>query len=145
MDGLCSNLSVLGLSVGALVSVPEPEDPAEHDASAASHRSALKAYAFFLSWLTALAEEEAQMAMPDQSAGTAGHISEHCQCSSRPCPRPLGYPANHGQLTCPACCPIASLGRITPSLKTVQPAAGEPDVSCCKASPVAGHQGGVRQ
>lgn len=59
MDGLCSNLSVLGLSIGALVSVQDPEDPAEHEASAASHRSALKAYAFFLSWLTTTAEEEA--------------------------------------------------------------------------------------
>ncbi|CAL5220968.1 g3074 [Coccomyxa viridis] len=68
VDGLCSNLSVLGLSIGALVSVQEPDDPAEHEASAASHRSALKAYAFFLSWLTALAEEEAQTAVPDPSA-----------------------------------------------------------------------------
>ena len=71
MDGLCSNLSVLGLSIGALVSVQDPEDPAEHEASAASHRSALKAYAFFLSWLTALAEEEARTAVHDPSAGMA--------------------------------------------------------------------------
>ena len=73
MDGLCSNLSVLGLSIGALVSVQEPEDQAEQEASSASHRSALKAYAFFLSWLTALAEEEARAATPDPSAGTADH------------------------------------------------------------------------
>jgi len=69
VDGLCSNLSVLGLSIGALVSVQEPDDPAEHEASSASHRSVLKAYTFFLSWLTTLAEEEARMAVPDPSAG----------------------------------------------------------------------------
>ena len=72
VDGLCSNLSVLGLSIGALVSVQEPQDPAEHEASSASHRSALKAYAFFLSWLTALAEEEARTASPDPTAGMPG-------------------------------------------------------------------------
>ena len=69
VDGLCSNLSVLGLSIGALVSVQEPDDPAEHEASLASHRSVLKAYTFFLSWLTTQAEEEAWMAVPDPSAG----------------------------------------------------------------------------
>ncbi len=69
MDGLCSNLSVLGLSIGALVSVTEPEDPAEHEASSALHRSALKAYVFFLSWLTSAAEEEDRAAIPEAGAG----------------------------------------------------------------------------
>ena len=80
VDGLCSNLSVLGLSIGALVSVQNPQDPAEHEASSASHRSALKAYAFFLSWLTALAEDEARAAGPDPSAGKAGRAMSDVTC-----------------------------------------------------------------
>ena len=60
IDGLCSNLSVLGLSVSALLSVQEPDDVPEHEAAALSHRSALKAYVFLLAWLTRLAEEEAK-------------------------------------------------------------------------------------
>lgn len=60
VDGLCSNLSVLGLSIGALLSVQEPEDASEHEAAATSHRSALKAYVFLLTWLARLAEEEAR-------------------------------------------------------------------------------------
>lgn len=71
VDGLCSNLSVLGLSIGALVSVQEPDDAAEHEAAATSHRSALTAYVFLLSWLARLAEGEAKVAAStsDSAAG----------------------------------------------------------------------------
>ena len=71
VDGLCSNLSVLSLSIGALTSVQEPDDPAEHEASCASHRSALKAYVFFLSWLTSAAEDEEKAAVPEPTTGVA--------------------------------------------------------------------------
>ena len=74
MDALCSNLSVLGLSIGALTSVQEPDDPAEHESSCASHRSALKAYAFFLSWLTSAAEDEEKVAVPEPTTGEGGCI-----------------------------------------------------------------------
>ena len=73
VDGLASNLSVLVLSVGALVSVADVDDPSEHEAAAASHRSALKAYVFFLGWLVQLAEAEdrvAAAAAPGAPAGT---------------------------------------------------------------------------
>lgn len=80
VDGLCSNLSVLGLSIGALVSVTEPEDPAEHEASSASHRSALKAYTFFLSWLTSVAEEEDRAAIPEAGAGVIARKATSFRC-----------------------------------------------------------------
>ena len=76
VDGLCSNLSVLSLSIGALTSVQEPDDPAEHEASCASHRSALKAYVFFLSWLTSAAEDEEKAALPEPTTGRAACMVE---------------------------------------------------------------------
>ena len=89
VDGLCSNLSVLGLSIGALVSVTEPEDPAEHEASSASHRSALKAYTFFLSWLTSAAEEEDRASILQAGAGVIARRAHmlkmlEAQCMARP-------------------------------------------------------------
>ena len=75
VDGLCSNLSVLGLSIGALVSVQEPDDAAEHEAAATSHRSALTAFVFLLAWLSRLAEDEAKAAASTSDA----KAGEKCQ------------------------------------------------------------------
>ena len=79
VDGLCSNLSVLGLSIGALVSVQEPDDAAEHAAAATSHRSALTAYVFLLAWLLKLAEDEAKAAAStsDAKAGEKCQLDAH--------------------------------------------------------------------
>ena len=93
VDGLASNLSVLVLSVGALVSAADsPEDPSEHEAAAAAHRSALSAYVFLLGWLVQLAEAEdrgaAAAVAPDAPAGTQSCAK---MCSSLP--RCCIYPA----------------------------------------------------
>lgn len=72
VDGLCSNLSVLCLSASALVAADDaPDEGGEREVTAASHRSALHAYIFFLSWLCAAAEAEASTAEPAAS-GAAG-------------------------------------------------------------------------
>ncbi|KAK9839654.1 hypothetical protein WJX81_003584 [Elliptochloris bilobata] len=73
VDGLCSNLSVLCLSASALSGAGDPgDDGSEREATAASHRSALHAYVFFLSWLCSLAEAEARAAAPAAPSGGAG-------------------------------------------------------------------------
>jgi hypothetical protein len=55
IDSLCSNLSVLGVSINSLLSL---EDEEERTISAASHCSALKAYTFLLWWICSQAEHE---------------------------------------------------------------------------------------
>ena len=57
VDSLCSNLSVLCSSCGML-------DAAVDGAALGSHRSALKAYAFFLTHILLAAEAEARDAPP---------------------------------------------------------------------------------
>jgi len=54
---------VLCLSVSALVAAEAAgDDGGEREAAAASHRNALHAYVFFLSWLCSAAEAEARAA-----------------------------------------------------------------------------------
>lgn len=78
VDGLCSNLSVLCLSASALVAADDaPDEAGEREVTAASHRSALHAYIFFLSWLCAAAESEASTAEPAAS-GAAGAPNSRC-------------------------------------------------------------------
>ena len=62
---------MLGLSIGALVSSQDQDDTSDHESAASSHRSALAAYVFLLSWLARLAEDEAKAAAEttDTSAG----------------------------------------------------------------------------
>ena len=57
-DGLASGTSVVAASAAALLATP-PTAPADRDAQASLHRSALKAYTFFLAWLQTQADEEA--------------------------------------------------------------------------------------
>ncbi len=57
MDSLCSNLSVLASSCGML-------DASADTAALVAHRSALKAYVFFLTHLVLAAEAEAKTAEP---------------------------------------------------------------------------------
>ena len=65
IDSLCSNLSVLGVSVNSLVSVDGDE---ERDEAVTSHCSALKAYTFLLWWIHSQAEQEAAHAAPASAA-----------------------------------------------------------------------------
>ena len=65
IDSLCSNLSVLGVSVNSLVSVDDEE---ERDEAVTSHCSALKAYTFLLWWIHTQAEQEAADAAPANAA-----------------------------------------------------------------------------
>jgi hypothetical protein len=61
VDSLCSNLSVLGSSCGML-------DAAVDGAALGTHRSALKAYAFFLTHIVLASEAEAREAAPVAAA-----------------------------------------------------------------------------
>ena len=82
VDGLAANLSVLGLSIKALL---DGDDEADRDEAAAAHRSALKAYTFFLGWLCTHGEAEAAQAT---LAGTAGGVAgRHAlnRIASHPC------------------------------------------------------------
>ena len=65
IDSLCSNLSVLGVSVNSLVSVDDNE---EGDEAVATHCSALKAYTFLLWWIHSQADQEASVAAPADAA-----------------------------------------------------------------------------
>ena len=62
MDGLASGLSVVAASASALTTSPPP-NAGERAAQATLHRSALKAYAFFLAWVQAQANDEAAAAV----------------------------------------------------------------------------------
>ncbi|CAL8472231.1 g11773 [Coccomyxa elongata] len=72
VDGLCSNLSVLGLSIGALVSAQDQDDASDNESAASSHRSGLAAYIFLLTWLARLAEDEAKAAADTTDTGAGG-------------------------------------------------------------------------
>ena len=61
IDSLCSNLSVLGVSVNTLVSADDDE---ERDEAVTAHCSALKAYTFLLWWIHSQAEQEHADATP---------------------------------------------------------------------------------
>ena len=69
IDSLCSNLSVLGVSVNSLAGLDDEE---ERTVSAASHSSALKAYTFLLWWICAQAEQEARDSPAAGDAGAGG-------------------------------------------------------------------------
>ena len=62
VDGLASGLSVVAASAPALTTSPPP-DAGERAAQATLHRSALKAYVFFLAWVQAQADDEASAAV----------------------------------------------------------------------------------
>jgi hypothetical protein len=79
VDGLCSNLSVLCLSVSALVAAEAAgDDGGEREAAAAGHRNALHAYVFFLSWLYSAAEAEVRAAAA-AAPGAVGAPALHTQ------------------------------------------------------------------
>ena len=61
IDGLCSNLSILGLSANSLAAIDDGE---ERDESAMTHCSALKAYTFLLWWIFSQAEASAKSTAP---------------------------------------------------------------------------------
>ncbi len=64
---------MLGLSIGALVSAQDQDDTSDNESAASSHRSALAAYVFLLTWLARLAEDEAKAAADTTDTG-AGKI-----------------------------------------------------------------------
>lgn len=69
IDSLCSNLSVLGVSVNSLAAL---EDEEERAVSATSHSSALKAYTFLLWWICSQAEQEAREALASGAPAAGG-------------------------------------------------------------------------
>lgn len=94
VDGLASSLSVLVLSVGALASAgAAPEDPPEHEAAAAAHRSALSAYVFFLSWLVRLAEAEERSVAATAAPGAPAGAPCDAACHAAPRRPPPCVPA----------------------------------------------------
>lgn len=76
VDSLCSNLSVLCVSVSSLL-VAEDED--ERDETALSHCSALKAYTFLLWWSYAQAEQEYRETQPAASSTSGASRYEKLQ------------------------------------------------------------------
>jgi len=76
VDSLCSNLSVLGSSCGML-------DAAVDGAALGTHRSALKAYVFFLTHIVLASEAEAREAAP-VAASKARTLQPNGLCLARP-------------------------------------------------------------
>lgn len=65
IDSLCSNLSVLGVSVNSLLIIEGGEEKTE---SASAHCSALKAYTFLLWWICSQSEQQARNSENRQTA-----------------------------------------------------------------------------
>ena len=84
IDSLCSNLSVLGVSLNSLVSGNEDE---ERDEAITSHCSALKAYTFLLWWIHSQAVQEATHTAPAIAAPRHGSCIDvtrkNSQCAFR--------------------------------------------------------------
>jgi condensin complex subunit 1 len=72
IDSLCSSLTCLNAWIDKLLTAPaDPANATEHADSVAQHRSAYKAYIFFLSWISGLAGREAAAAGAAQAAAAA--------------------------------------------------------------------------
>ncbi|KAL4446838.1 hypothetical protein ABPG77_008082 [Micractinium sp. CCAP 211/92] len=68
IDSLCSSLTCLNAWIDKLLAVP-PE--AQNTDSVRQHRSAYKAYLFFLAWISGMAGREAAAAVPGSGGGDA--------------------------------------------------------------------------